>query len=275
MTSEAVYTLSRWDEVASVTTVRGSIGAGKSTVMSEIERYLAENDLLATSPTATAENLFLMLPEPVNDWCEAKYNRQESVDMERDAMSQSGESQSSGEKESIFEKMCRDKRRYGFSFQVKAFTTRMAALRVALSAVPRRQRRVRIHLIPERFMADDRLFFENLYESGYVEQWDWDIYHDFYNEQTPDLNRKETAMVYVPTEPAVCLRRLTQRDRVGETDGGVPLVYLQELEKKHEALVKTYTGRVWQMDSFRGPLTAHEIREQCIALTKEIIAHAQ
>jgi len=273
VSSTTMFTLGRWDEVASVITVRGSIGAGKTTVMGHLERYLVENDLLATSETATADDLFLPVPEPLNDWQEAKYRREPATvdEEERDAMCQSDSSSSDGPLESMFQKMCRDKRRYGFSFQVMAFTTRMAAIADAMAKVPRRQRPVRIHVIPERFLPDDRLMFENLYEMGYIEPCEWDIYNGFYALMTQQLVAKEKAMIYVPTSPEICLERVAKRDRAGETDGGVPLGYLRALERKHDQMEAAFTGHVWRLDTMRQELTASEIGQVCWDLMHEIV----
>ena len=227
--------------------LQGSIGAGKSTLLRHMRDWLREHRLLALDLDAhdDGRDLYLDLDEPVDHWLVPKYDAPPSS--------------KTTDKVSMLDLFYSDEREYSFSFQVMAFTTRLDNLLKALDQIPDRASAPRIVIISERDFRTDRLFFHNLYARGMVRQCDYDNYNGFFERIAGPLLRRNTMMVYVPTEPEACLRRIEKRARLGEK-GRVTLERLQSLQDAHSVMLGDYKGTVFTMEDFHSDLGEKELR---------------
>lgn len=102
--------------------------------------------------------------------------------------------------------------------------------------------------IMDRGLPGDRVFLENLYESGYIHKLEYETYQDIYELMTRTLT-PPSLLIYLETSVEVCFQRAKGRAReqeksVEDTDF---YNYLVALEKNYEKLVvQVEKGRhVW------------------------------
>ena len=174
-----------------VFSIDGNIGSGKSTII----KYLIDHEIVI-------ENYKLFfLPEPVDIWETIK--------------------DSSGV--TILEKYYSDSKRYAFSFQMMAYISRLSQLKKIINESPENS-----IIISERCLNTDReIFAKMLYDSGKIEEIEYSIYLRWFDEFNIDI----TGIIYIKTTPEICLSRVNQRNRKGET---IPLSYLTECHNYHE-----------------------------------------
>jgi deoxyadenosine/deoxycytidine kinase len=77
------------------------------------------------------------------------------------------------------------------------------------------------------------VFAKMLHESGKIEDVNYQIYLKWFNSFNEECPVHQ--IVYVKTDPEICHERVFKRCRAGE--GGIPLEYLQECHKYHEAML--------------------------------------
>ncbi|MBU3964273.1 deoxynucleoside kinase [Patescibacteria group bacterium] len=119
-------------------------------------------------------------------------------------------------------------KRWAFTFQLAAFTTRAKTWTEIL-----KRDNHQMMVLERSIFCDRNVFAKNCYESGLMKEWEWQIYcrmWDFINSQNwcahPDL------VVYVRTPAEVCHERLPFRGRSEEKT--IPLEYLRDLEILHD-----------------------------------------
>lgn len=170
--------------------IEGNIGAGKSTVLENMELYF-KNDKV------------LFLKEPVDLW-----------EQFRDDAGKT-----------ILEKFYADKSRYGFTFQVMAYITRLSLLKNAIKENPD----VDVIIIERSLCADKNIFMNMLHDDGIVENMEYNIYNKWYDEFIKDY--RVDAVIYMDSNPEICLERIAKRSRTGEA--GIPLEYLSKCRDYH------------------------------------------
>lgn len=247
--SEVTYSLGGIEKTVDFISIQGSIGAGKSTLLKSIRRYLVENRLSATEEShlrredAVEQDFFLVVDEPLAEWSTPKY------------------SDENGEKISLLNAFYRNPQKLGFAFQVNAFTSRLRNLRDTLRRLPHHEPPLRIHIISERSLATDRLFFRTVCESQSVPEtkMELDIYESFHSLICDEINGRENVMVYLPVTVPVCQQRIQERARSDETESGIPDDYLRRLDSNHRAMVEQFHGKVIQLDRFEETLPQTEI----------------
>lgn len=77
------------------------------------------------------------------------------------------------------------------------------------------------------------VFAKMLHESGKIEDVNYQIYLKWFNSFNEDCPVHQ--IVYVKTDPEICHERIFKRSRAGE--GCIPLDYLQDCHKYHEAML--------------------------------------
>lgn len=232
--------------------LQGSIGAGKSTLLKLLRDELIERRLLATRLDAWGDGrpLFVIVDEPVDEWNVKKYGPDGS--------------------HSILELFYSDQKEYAFVFQVEAFTSRLNNLTRALANLPVRQSKPPIHLVSERSLRTDALFFRNLWLAGQVKPVEYDTYQRFFDKIAAPLLKRETVMIHVPTKPQECHRRIAKRARDGES-AGVTLEYLETLEQAHLDMVSDFTGQVFTMNEFHQDLRESQMQYCARQLLNDLI----
>jgi deoxyadenosine/deoxycytidine kinase len=144
------------------------------------------------------------------------------------------------EKISMLDFFYKDMSKNGFIFQVHAFTTRLQMIINQINKINiKREPGDKIHLITERSLRTDQLFFENLYTSKLIPKIQLDVYNSFFNLICDEIIKKETIMIYLKTPPIKCHNRINKRERKEELDGICP-DYLISLDKAHDIMINDF-----------------------------------
>lgn len=172
--------------------IEGNIGAGKTTIFEQLKKRFANVSTV------------VFMPEPVDIW--------ETI---RDA---SGKT--------ILEKFYADPK-YAFSFQIMAYSTRLAMLRKTIRENPNCEL-----IICERSLEADRnIFAKMLFESGKIEDVEHQIYELLFQDTAAEFSLD--GAVYIDSTPETCYQRIHKRARTGESV--IPLDYLQNCSKYYDA----------------------------------------
>lgn len=248
-----------------IISVEGSIGAGKSRLMEALHAQICAQGLSAI----TAENRtpnpsplrYLVVPEPIKSWTKQLYETQ--------TLNRSDES----DRRSILALFYSDMKRWGFLFQVKAFTSRLRLLcdQLARLDVEHCEEGKQIVVISERSLITDRIFFRNLYENSVVTAAEWEIYNEFYDTVTSDASTHHDVILYVDTPAQKCDERVKLRGREGEED--IPMQYMHDLHDQHRRMVTEFvqSGEKRQVIhvAFSDDLSQAQIDERAGTLLKE------
>lgn len=171
--------------------IEGNIGSGKSTILKVIRENFPELSIL---------------DEPLSDW--------ENV----------------GEKKNInlLELYYKDQARWGFTFQIYAFMSRLNKWMEYSRMVGKGAR------ISERSLLSDRFIFASIMrDTAILDEAEHAIYLQFYDHLVQTHEIVDLAgIIYVQCAPEVCQQRIKKRDRKGEDD--IPLDYLRRIHLKHE-----------------------------------------
>lgn len=247
--------------ISSFISLQGSIGAGKSTILDAIKKYLIKNemsiDFLPSVNTSEFKNknYFLVINEPSQEWSKELYSIGKFQELnsfgcvpENASDSCSSEMNSSGmntplKKTSLLSLFYEDMERNGLMFQIHAFTTRLELIINQLNTIKEHNPDVKIHIICERSLRTDKLFFYNLYKSGVVRNVEWEVYNRFHTLICEEVMKMENIMLYVKTNPENCLSRIKKRNRESEMmkndedPCAIPLEYLVKLEEEHNLMM--------------------------------------
>lgn len=172
--------------------VEGNIGSGKSTFMQKLKQEFKDRKDIC------------FLDEPVDVW--SNFNDSEGT---------------------ILEHYYKDQNKWGFTFQMLAYISRLTIMRRALENPDYN------YIVTERSLFTDKhIFCKMLYEGGVIHPIQYQIYQAWFDEFVTDHEYK---FVYLQTSPEVALQRVNKRNRKGET---IPLTYLEECHRYHEVWLK-------------------------------------
>jgi deoxyadenosine/deoxycytidine kinase len=252
-----------------IISVEGSIGAGKSSLMEALYKHICADGRSAI----TAHNRgvmcgsvrYLVVAEPIKSWTDQLYETRPL----------GSEDATVSEQKSILKLFYGDMKRWGFLFQVKAFTSRLRLLCEQLGrlALEYTEEGDQIVVLSERSLITDRIFFRNLYEHGVVTPAEWEIYNEFYETVTTEVSKHHELMLYVDTPPAKCDERVKRRDREGEDD--IPMQYMLDLDDQHKRMLSDFvqeSKRQVLHVAFSDDLTREQISERAATLLREITA---
>jgi thymidine kinase len=154
----------------------GNIGSGKSTKVSDIERYYKE--------IGRTDTLFIQ--EPVDEW--------------NSVVDENGVT--------ILSNYYKDQKKFAFRLQMLAYISRLSLLRKAAKMGYK-------YIITERCVGTDRnVFSKMLYDKGDIEHDEYTIYKKWYDEFISDV--PIGAIVYIKASPEICFERVNIRAREGE-----------------------------------------------------------
>lgn len=168
--------------------IEGNIGSGKSTLVKILKQHYSDHDVV-------------FLDEPVDVW--------ESI------------KDSSGE--TILSKFYADQDKYAFSFQMMAYVSRIARLRQILRSHPNS-----IIITERSVLTDKNVFAKMLYDDKKIEEINYQIYLQWFDEFSQDLPL--IGIIYVKASAETCYNRVIKRGRNGET---IPLEYLENCNNYH------------------------------------------
>jgi len=181
-----------------VMTIEGNIGAGKSTILRAIERYLDSCD------NKTFANRFKFIMEPVDIW--------ENI---RDVSGQT-----------ILQKFYKDQHKYAFSFQMMAYISRLSLFKKTVRENPDKD----IFIVERSLCADRNIFLQMLHDDEMIEDVEAQIYHRWYDEFSMDFPVHK--IIYINSSPEKCYERIHKRMRSGEER--IPLDYLRRCHQYHQ-----------------------------------------
>jgi len=171
--------------------VEGNIGSGKSTIVESMKQMYGNS------------REFIFIQEPVDVWKTIKDK----------------------EGHDIIEKFYGDQKKYGFSFQMMAYITRLSLLKSTIRDNPGK------HIIMERSMYTDKnVFAKMLHVDGKIEDVEYQIYTRWFNEFLEDAHIDKT--IYIRASPFVCCSRIQKRNRDGEA--GISVDYLTNCSYYHD-----------------------------------------
>ena len=174
--------------------IEGNIGSGKSTIVEALRKRLTNQYEMYD---------YVFLQEPVEDW---KSIRDDSG-------------------VGILEKFYTDQEKYGFSFQMMAYISRLALIKKTIRENPDS------HIITERSINTDRnVFAKMLRDDGKIEKVNYDIYMKWFDEFVEET--KVDYIIYIKADADVCFHRVQKRARKGEEV--IPEQYLKRCGEYHD-----------------------------------------
>jgi deoxyadenosine/deoxycytidine kinase len=203
--------------------IEGNIGAGKSTILEQLEKNLQEK-----CPQLGGKILFLK--EPLDIW----------------------EQFHDDNGHTILQKFYANQPRYAFTFQVMACITRLSLLKNTIKQNPQAE----IIIIERSLCADKNIFMNMLHDDHVVEKIEFEIYNKWYSEYIDDY--RVDAVVYMDSNPETCGVRINTRNRTGEDN--IPIEYLQKCRDYHTKwLMDTACTEVRDVAEF---VTTHRIQHE-------------
>lgn len=180
-----------------IISIEGNIGAGKSTILEQLEKYVNSKNGI--------NNKIMFLKEPVDIWEAIKDD-------------ETGEN--------ILQKFYSDPHKYAFSFQVMAYATRLRLIRKAVRENPECD----IIICERSLEADKQIFAQMLSDDGVIGNVEYKIYKQFCTEFSDEFGL--SGVIYIDADAEVCSRRINKRSREGED--AIPLDYLQKCKDYHD-----------------------------------------
>ena len=186
--------------------IEGNIGSGKSTLVKILSEKLHH---IAHTPV-------IYVQEPVSEWNNIKDHNGKT----------------------ILEKFYADQHKYAFSFQMMAYISRLALLKRVIKENPN------AILITERSVFTDKeVFAKMLYDEGKIEEVNYQIYLQWFNEFIEDI--PITGLIYMNTTPEKSEERVNIRARSGEN---IPLEYLKRCHEYHTKWINNFKKPVSLFD---------------------------
>lgn len=128
----------------------------------------------------------------------------------------------------ILSKFYANQEKYSFAFQMMAYISRLSLLKNTIEKYPNSI------IITERCLNTDRyVFAKMLYDSGKLEDVEYQIYLKWFDHFID--KQKIEKVVYLKTDPKICLHRINKRNRDGESN--IPLEYLEKCHSYHEDMI--------------------------------------
>lgn len=128
----------------------------------------------------------------------------------------------------MLEKFYKDQEKYSFSFQMMAFISRLKLLKEAVENNPN------AIIITERSLYTDKLVFAKmLYDSNKIEHINYLVYLNWFETFAEKYPLKK--IIYIKTDPEICLSRIEKRSRKGENL--IPLTYLSDCHLYHNEMI--------------------------------------
>jgi deoxyadenosine/deoxycytidine kinase len=194
--------------------LEGSIGSGKSTLLSSLRDQDTHGVKLH------------FIDEPLDTWTAL---RNESGD-------------------NLLEVFYRDNKRWSYTFQNCAVLSRFLNIRRAIDnwhreiAVNPEAARNNIFVTERCIETDFNVFAQMLREDGCLDGIEWDLYKKWYTLLQDTV--RVSGIVYVNTDPDICIQRIAKRGRQGEE--AIPVEYMKRLHEFHLKWIDRMTVPVLQ-----------------------------
>lgn len=178
--------------------VEGNIGAGKSTFLSLVKKHISAIDVV---------------PEPLHTWQSEEHGL------------------------SLLHNFYQDPKRWGFSMETFTMAARVIEHLKEPMALeqPGQEVFIKPRLMERSIFSGHYCFAKNSYESGFLNQLEWNVYTSWFNLLIPSKCALPSGFIYLRVSPEIAYNRLKKRSRSGEEQ--IPLEYLQQLHKAHDAFL--------------------------------------
>ena len=191
-----------------IISLEGNIGSGKTTLLKQIARLCEINN----------RRDILVIPEPTSEW--DKVGTREG---------------------SILNLFYKNRSKYAFAFQTLVCTTIRSTLKKAIHDNPHIE-----YIIMERSLDSSRFVFARMLASdGSMTPLEHQVYESLFLDQTQKW-MKPSKMIYVETEPQICIERIRQRAnkliqrgfKSREGERFIDAEYLSNCASQHEYLFR-------------------------------------
>jgi deoxyadenosine/deoxycytidine kinase len=176
-----------------IISIEGNIGAGKTTILKRLQDKMAGD-----------KNIIFLL-EPVDLW-------ETMIDPITG--------------DNILQSFYRDPHKYAFTFQVMAYSTRLANLREIIRQNPE----CSVIICERSLTADKNIFAQMLYDDGKMDDLQFQVYNKFYTEYADDFHLD--GIIYIDTSTETCYNRIKKRSRTGEDE--IEFEYLKKCNDYHD-----------------------------------------
>lgn len=182
-----------------IISIDGNIGAGKSTILKRLKQEHPE---------------FHYIDEPVDLWTTLEDEN----------------------KNSLLKLYYNDKKRWSFTFQNYVLITRMLHTIDKIESWKKeceedKEKCKNRIFITERFIDTDfNIFTKMLFDDGFINKMEWDIYNNWYNFLTNKY--KLNYVIYLNISPETCKERINKRARGGEEN--ITLEFLEKIDFYHK-----------------------------------------
>ncbi len=151
---------------------------------------------------------------------------------------------------------------YSFAFQMMAYISRLSLLKNAIENNPD------AIIITERCLNTDRhVFAKMLYDDNMMETVEYKIYltwfDHFFNQD------KIQKLIYLKTQPDICLKRVNKRMREGESK--LSLEYLEKCHKYHQEMINNSHCDILQINSNIDTETDKDVEYKWISMIESFI----
>lgn len=192
-----------------ILSLEGNIGSGKSTLLKQLTRTL---------PDRILHRKIFFLQEPVKEWEKIK--------------NENGKT--------IIEEFYNDNTKWGFSFQMMAYISRLKCIRDLV-----KQNGSNIIIISERSLwTDKNVFAKMLYDSNDINKINYKIYNTWFDEFSKEYPLN--GIIYVDTNPEVSYKRVINRSRKGENN--ILKDYLENCDTYHKNWINKSEKPVLKID---------------------------
>jgi len=195
--------------------LEGNIGAGKSTLIREMQEKYGDSSSFGKH--------VLFLPEPVAFW-------QTFVD--------------SKTKKNILDLFYENPKKYAFTFQMLAFQSRYELLRTTIENIRKEGTAIDTIVMERSLDADYHIFAKTMFENGTLEETEWEIYRFVTRERLAEFG--VSGIIWLDVPAAECYNRVQKRGREGEE--GVTLDYLRGCEEAHREWLSADLGFVCRVE---------------------------
>ena len=141
-----------------------------------------------------------------------------------------GEPVEQWQKSGLFEKFYSDMKRWAYTFQTKAFQSRV---RLTCETYEKYGDSVDIYIL-ERSIFSDRLFVEILVDQGLIDSMEKQLYDDWWSEWKRIMPIQPNLFLYFKPSVKLAMERVEKRARSKEEVSGVTSAYQSLLAKKHD-----------------------------------------
>jgi deoxyadenosine/deoxycytidine kinase len=180
--------------MAIIISIEGNIGAGKSTLLKQLKQFALEKKCLPQP--------IVFMKEPLDEWLSIKDDNNTH----------------------ILEHFYANPSKWAFSFQMMAYISRAKILRDLVRKHPQ------AIIVTERSLETDKnVFAAMLHQDGLICDIDYQIYNKWFDEFSKGIEVRR--IMYLRTTPETCSKRITKRNRKGET---ISLKYLSQCHTFHE-----------------------------------------